>query len=52
MTKAGKLSIEFAEFKAEVEARLSALEDKKPTPKKPKGIVVDTVDDKIVATEE
>lgn len=53
MTKAGKLSIEFSEFKAEVEARLSALEgDKKPAPKKSKGIVVDAVDDKIVATEE
>lgn len=55
MTKAGKLSIEFTEFKAEVEARLSALEGSKE-PKKPqkkdKGIVVDTKGSDIIATEE
>lgn len=60
MTKAGRLSIEFEEFKSDVEARLTALESgsaketkepKKPQ-KKDKNIVVDTKGNDIVATEE
>lgn len=48
MTKAGKLEREFEIFKTEVEARLAALENKKPTAKSKdtdKSIVIEAKDD-------